>query len=463
MSIALRPAVAAHGTPSSSVGFGRWALGDAHRRDARRPVSLLSSGAWSKSAVRRTLVHAIDYFGEIEVGTPPQTFRVLFDTGSGNVILPSRRCRDSPACRSHRNYDANASRSSAQIAWVGDGADDSPPKDVYDRDTAHVAFGAGEVWGQYARDRVCIGAGLCAPTSFIEALEETDEPFAQAKWDGVVGLAPNISLSGEFNLFRSLVDAKALERPVFAFFLGRGLHDGAELTLGGWREDRVASPPVWASVSEAGYWQIALSDLEVGGKPLNLGCGCEGCCRAVLDSGSSLIMGPAFLITMLQEKLGVSETCGGRNFPSLSFVVRDRYGKVHALTLEQEDYMDREASNGTEYCWAHLLPMGDTGRGPVLVLGMPFLRKFYTIFDVGSQAVGFAEAKPRASQPAPRAARHAAAAAPHAKAATTAKRPAGSERPASPRNGTVPLVACRGECYEDNATNGSGVAVAVKA
>ena len=42
--------------------------------------------------------------------------------------------------------------------------------------------------------------------------------------------------------------------------------------------------------------------------------------------------------------------------------------------MEPDDYMDRELSEGAEYCWAHLMPIGDTGRGPVLVLGMPFLR-----------------------------------------------------------------------------------------
>merc|ERR1719502_745190 len=157
------------------------------------------------------------------------------------------------------------------------------------------------------------------------------------------------------------------------------------------------SPLTWVPVSVEGYWQFQFSDILVDGKSLDL-CKKYGSrqCQGVLDTGSSLFMGPdTDLVPMLKALKFPKDTqqnCSEKDtFPKLSFVIANR-----TFEMSADDYMDRNPDGhpaGMQTCWAHMMPMGDTGRGPIFVMGMPFLRAFYTAFDVKQKRIGFAVAR----------------------------------------------------------------------
>eukprot|EP00971_Amphidinium_carterae_P071360 1411358-Amphidinium_carterae.1 len=146
------------------------------------------------------MVHALQYYGQVEVGTPPQKFTVIFDTGSGHLLLPSESC-DSAACSRHKRFSEKNSSTAVPIAWA-----DEPlarASDDTDRDTKVINFASGDAVGQFVRDRVCLGspAAFCADADFVEMTEESDDPFRDAEWDGVLGLGQAISDAPEFDVF----------------------------------------------------------------------------------------------------------------------------------------------------------------------------------------------------------------------------------------------------------------------
>lgn len=427
---------------------------------------------------RHNNTHAIEYYGEVSVGG--QNLSVLFDTGSDSLLVPAAECI-SEACASHRSYNPDSSTTAGGETSVA-------PR--------QVEFGTGRATGMEEEDVVCLAEG-CARVQFLEMLEESDDPFKHAGFDGVLGLSLQLrrAATNRTSVLQSLVDSHAIPSPIFAVFLAKDWHrDPSEISFGSYSEDYMAGPLHWVSLSEPAYWQFSISAIRVAGKALQLchdskansgggasslpvgsnistffgrmccrsldefehetrcqyhsnytetgnrsrytdhgqvlaeyadgrvgvqmadgcvqklprewlslpnGCRGDGTLQAMLDTGSSLMMGPDAIVAQILAAIGVKENCTeqlaaadtGKNmsavFPSISFALPDGA----ELTLAPEDYMDQLVLVDGVYCWPHLLPMPETAKGALLVLGMPFLRAYYSVFDAGQRRVGFAAAR----------------------------------------------------------------------
>ena len=72
----------------------------------------------------------------------------------------------------------------------------------------------------------------------------------------------------------------------------------------------------WSPVVSDAYWQIKLDKILVGGLDILL---CKDGCKAIIDTGSSLISGPSKDIEKLQNILAIDPRCkNADNLPQIT-------------------------------------------------------------------------------------------------------------------------------------------------
>lgn len=342
----------------------------ASRARATVSVRLQRSSAALRAQAAHGRVHKTAYWGSITLGNPPQAFKVVFDTGSGNLVVPSSSCKTT-GCEPHAKYDQEAS-TTAEAARSEDG------------DSAlEITFGTGKVDGKLMKDELCIGESLCVDASFIAAEHETTEPFEDMPFDGILGLGfKDLSADGSFNIVDALKAKGVLPGGQFSFHVTDG--SDSEITFGGYRRDLAASEVVWAPVVRESYWQVMVDDIAVDGSSKGL-CGSSRC-QAAVDTGTSMLAGPSDLIQQLGVLVGAESDCSNYNsLPKLGFKIG---GAI--LELEPDDYMDRSGHKCSLSFMSLDVP---PPKGPLFILGDPFLRRFLTVFDREGLRVGFALAK----------------------------------------------------------------------
>jgi hypothetical protein len=353
--------------------MGEQEMGFSHSIALNKQAVVLNEGATSKGKV----VHKVAYYGQIAVGNPPQKFTVVFDTGSGNLMVPSTWCNGS-ACTMHKRFSRQESGSAKDID-----ADGSTVKKGAARDQITVTFGTGEISGVFLEDDICIG-NLCAKADFVAATDETDDPFSSFNFDGVLGLALNeMSQSPTFNLMDRLVKTGNLKKPIFSVFLSDSDREQSEITFGDINRKHMAGELFWMPVSRpSGYWQVEIKDILMDGKQQRI---CENC-QVAVDTGTSQLAGPTEVIDELSKKLDLQSDCSNfKDMPVLGFMVGE-----HVLNLQPGDYIDK-SSDG---CEVSLMPLDvPPPNGPLFIFGAPFLRKFYTVYDPLNKQVGFAAAR----------------------------------------------------------------------
>ncbi|KAF9438161.1 Vacuolar protease A [Entomortierella beljakovae] len=312
------------------------------------------------------------YYGDVNIGTPPQTFSVVFDTGSSNFWVPSTHC-GSIACYLHRRFDSGKSST-----FQPNGTEFA------------IQYGSGSLEGIISNDNLEVGGLVVKRQDFGESVKEPGLAFAFGKFDGIFGLGyDTISVLGAVPPFYSMVNQKLIDEPVFGFYLGQAESSlGGLMTLGGADSDHFTGNLQWHNVRRKAYWEIDLTKIKLGEEEVEMEAG------AVIDTGSSLIVLQTAMAEMINKEIGAKKNYAGQytiecevvpTLPDFTFYFGDK-----AYPLKGEDYV----LNAGGSCISGFMGMDfPESMGDLWIVGDVFLRKYYSAYDLGNNRVGFAPAK----------------------------------------------------------------------
>jgi len=313
------------------------------------------------------------YFADITIGTPPQSFKVILDTGSSNLWVPSTQC-NSIACYLHSKYDSSSSSSYKKNGTKFE-----------------IQYGSGSLSGFVSNDIMTIGDLQIKSQDFAEATNEPGLAFAFGRFDGILGLGwDRISVNGMVPPHYQMVNQKLLDEPVFAFYLGSSEDsDDSECIFGGVNKDHFTGKITTIPLRRKAYWEVDLDAISLGDDTADL----ENT-GVILDTGTSLIVLPSNYAEMLNAQIGAKKGFNGQysvdcdkrsSLPDVTFTLSG-----YNFTITAYDYVLEVQGSCISTFTAMDIP---EPTGPLAILGDAFLRKWYSIYDMEKATVGLAKAR----------------------------------------------------------------------
>uniref|UniRef100_A0A673Z051 Pepsin A-like n=1 Tax=Salmo trutta TaxID=8032 RepID=A0A673Z051_SALTR len=291
------------------------------------------------------------YFGVISIGTPPQSFTVIFDTGSSNLWIPSIYC-SSAACANHNKFNPGLSSTFKNAGK-----------------SLSIQYGTGSMTGFEGFDTVVVG-GIPVKNQ-IFGLSQSEAPFmAHMKADGILGLAyPRLAASQATPVFDNMMTQHLVNQDMFSGCVRNGTLILIMVTFGGVDPNHYYGQIAWIPLSSQMYWQITVDSVTVNGQIV----ACNGGCQAIVDTGTSNIVGPQADISSMASANVVN--CNSiNNMPAMVFHIHGQ-----AFTLPSTYYGCRTGLQSSN--------------SDLWILGDIFIRQYYSIFSRAQNMVGLALAR----------------------------------------------------------------------
>mmetsp|Transcript_34514 Transcript_34514/g.107192 ORF Transcript_34514/g.107192 Transcript_34514/m.107192 type:complete len:478 (+) Transcript_34514:923-2356(+) len=373
----------------------------------------------------------LQYYAELTAGTPPQKFTGVIDTGSFELVLFSKVCED---CGRAAVYDAGASASHrsgtlANSLVYGSG-------EIQANQSCDVlSIGPFQAKDQCFWEGFAASMPLLANANFqsIIGIGPPETPAADA-WAFAKSSVGRVSKYFRRHLGQPLPDylvsqadqdlSMALQisraKPLLSNFEVRsfsvclGKRPGSSGFLVWNDATALEQPELFQRLPVVGKhtWTVHMAGVHLSERlPVPAGeetislSGCAGGCGAVIDSGTSLLVMPSEAVDAFVHLLSSRIGPGCSNLHQLPDIVFSLDGLE--VSLGPDAYMGQvsgslpayiqdvvrirrvqvEDSSSMGRCEVAVMEsFTRTDRGPLWILGMPFFRKYYATFDLGSSA-----------------------------------------------------------------------------
>ncbi|KAJ3011398.1 hypothetical protein HKX48_006855 [Thoreauomyces humboldtii] len=373
-----------------------------------RRATNISENALSGSGTSGGTLFA--YHGAVQIGTPAQTFSILFDTGSEILWVQEKNSIGGGVDTSGTFFDPTASSTFKTSNVAAD----------------QIQYVDGTtVNGVVATDKVAIGALSVAGYTFEVATAVTGTTSSNnSGMDGIMGMSfSQTPATGaqEYTFFERLVQTNAVANPSFGYFIDSSNTNGS-LTLGGVDLARINGGVQYLNVAPSYtsngspvylYWQSILTSIALAGYPNQITMPSNF--AVVFDTGTSLAVLPTAYAAQLNKALGLTLASSDSSpqlyftpcsngvvpsgFPDLQFTFG---GKTLRITPE-EYFFKQSADNGDVVCVSGFAgqdinpttaPTSSSSSSsqqilvPSAIFGNVFLRRFYTVFNIQDHTIG---------------------------------------------------------------------------
>ncbi|XP_059643991.1 aspartic proteinase 36-like isoform X2 [Cornus florida] len=338
------------------------------------------------------------YTTRLWIGTPPQEFALIVDTGSTVTYVPCSTCKQ---CGTHQDPKFQPEMSSTYQPVkcnVDCTCDNDMVQCVYERQYAEMSSSSG-VLGD---DIISFGnQSELLPQRAVFGCEnvETGDLYSQHA-DGIMGLG-----SGELSVVDQLVDRGVISDSFSLCYGGMDVGGGA-MVLG-----EISTPVdmvfTHSDPARSPYYNIDLKEILVAGKPLPLNPKVfDGKHGSVLDSGTTYAYLPeaafvAFKNAIIKELHSLKRIRGpdpnyndicfsgaggdvsqlSKSFPTVDMV----FGNGQKLSLSPENYLFQHSKVHGAYC----LGIFQNGHDPTTLLGGIIVRNTFVVYDREHEKIGF--------------------------------------------------------------------------